>query len=264
MSKRKKSIYLVLKGRQTGVYQEWDGTQGAKAQVEGYAGAIFKSFYTSEEATNWLKSQSVTPLPPALRKWLDDQEKAPHNSASKSLQSIVENHLQGGGIVIFTDGSTLGNPGPGGYAAVILKNQHRQEIRGGFRLTTNNRMELYACIAALETIIAPSNVLIITDSAYVYRATSQGWLQRWIQNGWRRGDGKTVENQDLWQKLHHLHQKHTVKYYWIKGHNATVENERCDRLAVTSAQAPNLPPDPGYRRNHPPPEGTNSIQRRSR
>jgi ribonuclease HI len=108
-------------------------------------------------------------------------------------------------------------------------------------------MELYACIAALETLQTPTNVYLITDSTYVYRAVHQGWLQRWAQNGWKRRDGKAIENRDLWQRLNDLHQQHRVVYTWIKGHNATLENERCDHLAASSAKAPNLPEDPGYR-----------------
>lgn len=252
MSSRRKSIYLILKGHQPGVYQQWEGLEGAKIQVEGFANAAYKGFYTTEEAYNWLKSQAKEPLPSSLQKWLAEQEKVSENHSSKSL---VKNHLQAGGTVIFTDGSSLGNPGPGGYAAVILYNQNRREISGGFRLTTNNRMELYACIAALESIHPPARVLLITDSAYVYQAVTQGWLQRWAMNGWKRRDGKAVENLDLWQRLYHLCQIVTVEFYWIKGHNATKENEHCDRLANTVARKPDLPEDQGYRLHHPSPTG---------
>lgn len=246
MSSRKKSIYIILKGYKPGVYQQWEGPEGAKIQVEGFANAVFKGFYTAEEAYNWLKAQAKEPLPASLQRWLAEQEHGAANQPSKSLNSLIENHLSTGGIVIFTDGSSLGNPGPGGYAAIILSKQNRREICGGFRFTTNNRMELYACIAALESIQPPQEVFLITDSAYVYRANTEGWLQRWAKNGWKRHDGKTIENLDLWQRLYHLCQIFTVEFYWIKGHNATVENERCDHLAVTSAQAPHLPEDQGY------------------
>lgn len=243
MSKRNKSIYLVLKGHQPGVYTHWQGRQGAKAQVEGFQGATYKGFYTSEEACNWLKSQSQQPLPPTLQQWLVEQERAGTDNA---LDSLVKNHLQNRGIVIFSDGSTLGNPGPGGYAAVILTGKTRREISSGFRFTTNNRMELMACIAALESLQPPAKVLVITDSAYVYRPIAEGWLQRWANTNWLRRDGKMIENVDLWQRLYRLCQTFRVQCHWIKGHNDTVENERCDRLALIAAQNPTLPEDPGY------------------
>jgi ribonuclease HI len=243
MSKRTKSIYLVVQGRQPGVYTQWEGSQGAKAQVSGVHGAIYKGFYTSEEACNWLKSQSHQSLPPALMQWLVEQESVGTDNA---LDSLVKNHLHNRGTVIFTDGSTLGNPGPGGYAAVILTSQTRRELSGGFRLTTNNRMELMACIAALESLQPRAQVLLITDSAYVYRPTVEGWLMRWANTNWKRRDGKTIENVDLWQRLFRLCQTFRVEFHWIKGHNATVENERCDRLALNAAHHPGLPEDPGY------------------
>ncbi|MFN3309970.1 MAG: ribonuclease HI [Anaerolineales bacterium] len=246
MPSRRKSLYVVLKGHQPGVYPQWEGSEGAKIQVEGFGNAVYKGFYTAEEASNWLKSQAKEPLPPPLMKWLIEQERKAANHSSKSLKSLTETHLQAGGTVIFTDGATLGNPGRGGYAAAILQNENRREISGGFRLTTNNRMELYACIAALESIQPPQKVLLITDSAYIYRATMQGWLQRWAENGWKQRRGRAVENRDLWQRLHRLCQCFTVEVYWIKGHNATLENERCDWLANRAAQKPNLPEDQGY------------------
>lgn len=246
MNSRKKTIYIVLKGHQPGVYLQWEGSEGAKIQVEGFGNAVYKGFYTTEEACNWLKSQAKEPLPPPLKKWLTEQEGKAANQSSKSLKFLTENHLKAGGTVIFTDGATLGNPGRGGYAAVILQNQSRRELSGGFRLTTNNRMELYACIAALESIQPPQKVFLITDSAYVYRPMRQGWLQRWAENGWKRRGGRMVENRDLWQRLHRLCQHFTIEVYWIKGHNATLENERCDRLANRAAQKPDLPEDQGY------------------
>jgi len=244
MSKRTKSIYLVLKGQQPGIYTQWEGPQGAKAQVEGVRGAIYKGFYTAKEACNWLKSQTHQPLPPTLQQWLVEQEST---GTDNDMDSLVKNHLHNHGIVIFTDGSSLGNPGPGGYAAVILTSQTRRELSGGFRFTTNNRMELMACIAALESLQPPAQVLVITDSAYVYRPTTEGWLLRWANTNWKRRDGTTIENVDLWQRLYRLCQIFRVEFHWIKGHNATVENERCDRLALNAAHLPSLPEDPGYR-----------------
>ncbi|MCS7248214.1 MAG: ribonuclease HI [Anaerolineales bacterium] len=246
MGKRQKLLYLVLRGRKPGVYLAWEGLEGAKLQVDGFANALYRGFYTTEEAVHWLKAQTERPLPESLQEWLAKQEEALASSSSPSLRSKIENHLRSGGTVIFTDGCALGNPGPGGYAAVILRDSAREELSGGFRSTTNNRMELYACIAALEHLQPPAQVLLITDSAYVFRATTEGWLQNWATNGWKRRDGKTIQNLDLWQRFHRLCQVFSVEFHWIKGHNATAENERCDHLALSSAQQSELPEDPGY------------------
>ncbi len=245
MSKHNKSIYIVIKGHQPGVYTQWDGSDGANAQVEGFAGAVYRGFYNREEAANWLKSQPSHLLTPPLQRWLKEQS----NQNADTLKDRVQDILQKGGIVIFIDGSSLGNPGRGGYGALIIDNQGQREISGGFRRTTNNRMELYACIAALESLRHPSAVLVITDSAYLYRATSEGWLNRWARSGWKGRDGKLVENIDLWQRLFRLCQTLPIEFYWIKGHNSTIENERCDRLATSAAQQPHLPEDTGYQRH---------------
>ncbi len=247
MSKRKKSIYIVIKGYQPGVYSEWEGYAGAKPQVEGFIGSVYKGFFTAEEAYNWLKSQPAQLLSPSHQKWLAEQK----DEQGSSLNKRIEDHLQSGGVVIFTDGSTLGNPGRGGFGAVIIDQHGRRELSGGFRLTTNNRMELYACIAALEGLEPPSRVLLITDSAYIHRATSEGWLQKWSKNHWQRGDAQPVMNADLWQRLFVLCQQFSVEFYWIKGHNANQENERCDQLASSAAKDRSLPEDQGYRMRHP-------------
>jgi len=146
-------------------------------------------------------------------------------------------------VTIYTDGSCLGNPGPGGYAAVLLAGPHRLELSKGFSGTTNNRMEIMAVIAGLETLTTRSAVEIVTDSQYVKNAFTARWLAGWQKNGWKTAAKQPVKNQDLWKKLVPLIAAHEVKWRWVRGHNGTPENERCDVLARTAASGRNLPKD---------------------
>ena len=150
-------------------------------------------------------------------------------------------------VVIYTDGACIGNPGPGGYGAVLLQGERRREISGGFRLTTNNRMEIMAVVAALEALNKPSQVQVYSDSQYVVNAMSKGWAARWKANGWRRNKREMAINPDLWERLLGLCQTHEVEFRWLRGHSGVRENERCDRLAVAAARQANLPSDTGYR-----------------
>ncbi|HKP97559.1 MAG TPA: ribonuclease HI [Fibrobacteria bacterium] len=149
-------------------------------------------------------------------------------------------------ITIYTDGGCLGNPGPGGYGAVLLYRDHRKELSGGYRLTTNNRMELMGAIAALEALKARSKAVLHTDSQYVVNAMEKGWAQKWRRNGWRKPDKQPAMNPDLWERLLDLCSRHEVKFAWVRGHAGNVENERCDALANQAATRKDLPPDPGY------------------
>ena len=133
-------------------------------------------------------------------------------------------------IDLYTDGSCLGNPGPGGYGAVMVYGKHRKELAGGFRLTTNNRMELMAAISALETLTRASEITITTDSAYVKNGVTQ-WIHGWKRNGWRTADRKPVKNAELWQRLDAAQARHKVRWEWIKGHAGHAENEHADELA---------------------------------
>ncbi|SDL81706.1 ribonuclease HI [Catalinimonas alkaloidigena] len=145
-------------------------------------------------------------------------------------------------ITIYTDGASRGNPGPGGYGVVLKYQQHRKELSEGFRLTTNNRMELLAVIRALEALKWPgAPVTIYTDSRYVADAVEKGWLKNWIAKGFK---GK--KNEDLWMRFWHLSQNYKVRFKWVRGHAGNVENERCDELAVAAALQPNLKPDKGF------------------
>ena len=145
-------------------------------------------------------------------------------------------------IIIYTDGAASGNPGPGGYGAVLMSGKHRKELSGGFRKTTNNRMELLAVILALEALKkAPSNVHIYSDSKYVIDSIDKKWVYGWIKKGFK---GK--KNADLWMRFMKAYQKHHVKFTWVKGHANIPENERCDFLAVQAYKQGNLQVDYGY------------------
>ncbi|GGF80776.1 ribonuclease HI [Alteromonas lipolytica] len=147
-------------------------------------------------------------------------------------------------VHIYTDGSCLGNPGPGGYGAILIYGKHRKEISEGFTLTTNNRMELLATIEALNLLTKPCQVELTTDSQYVKNGINQ-WIHNWRRNGWRTKDKKPVKNADLWQALDEAIKPHEVNWHWVKGHSGHPENERCDDLARSAAEAPTKE-DTGY------------------
>ena len=135
-------------------------------------------------------------------------------------------------VEIFTDGACSGNPGPGGWGAVLRYNGREKELSGGEINTTNNRMELTAVIEALGCLKEPCSVTLTTDSKYVADAISKGWAVSWQKNGWRKADKKPTLNSDLWEKLLNLLKTHDVTINWVKGHAGHPENERCDALAV--------------------------------
>jgi ribonuclease HI len=151
-------------------------------------------------------------------------------------------------ILIFTDGACLGNPGPGGYGVVLLYGARRREICGGFRQTTNNRMELMAAIVGLETLRYRCAVTIYTDSQYVAESIMKGWAARWRANNWKRNEKDRALNPDLWERLLDLCDQHDVRFEWLRGHAGNTENEHCDHLAVSAAQGKELPADEGYER----------------
>jgi ribonuclease HI len=145
-------------------------------------------------------------------------------------------------ITIYTDGAASGNPGKGGYGVVLISGKHRLEKSGGFRLTTNNRMELMAVITGLEALkIEGSRVVIYTDSRYVADSVEKGWVFQWESK-----DFKKKKNPDLWLRFLNAYRKHKVKFVWIKGHANNTENELCDRLAVKASRGENLMEDTGY------------------
>jgi ribonuclease HI len=133
-------------------------------------------------------------------------------------------------VNIFTDGACSGNPGPGGWAAILRSGAHEREISGGERATTNNRMELMAVISALQALKGPSEITIHTDSRYVMDGASK-WMKNWKKNGWKTADKKPVKNDELWRTLDEALKPHQVRWHWVEGHAGHPENERCDQLA---------------------------------
>ena len=133
-------------------------------------------------------------------------------------------------VEIFTDGACRGNPGPGGWGAVLRYKGTEKTLHGGEALTTNNRMELMAAIAALEALKRPSKVMLTTDSQYVKKGITE-WMKDWKRRGWKTADRKPVKNIDLWQRLDEVVAKHQVKWHWVRGHTGHEENERADALA---------------------------------
>ena len=149
-------------------------------------------------------------------------------------------------VTVYTDGACLGNPGRGGYGIVLLYQGHRRELSGGYRKTTNNRMEIMAAIVGLEVLREKCRVTLFSDSEYLVKAMSEGWAQKWRANGWRRSKREKALNPDLWDRLLRLCEHHEVQFSWVKGHARTPENVRCDELALQAAQQPDLPDDKGY------------------
>lgn len=139
-------------------------------------------------------------------------------------------------INIYTDGACSGNPGKGGWGAVLVYKGNEKEMSGGSADTTNNRMELTAVIEALKQLKEVCNVTLTTDSKYVCDAVTKGWVYSWKKNGWKKADKKPALNVDLWEELLPLLEKHNVTFNWVKGHNGHPYNERCDRLAVSFYQ----------------------------
>ena len=149
-------------------------------------------------------------------------------------------------VTIYTDGACEGNPGPGGYGIVMMYDGHRRELSAGYRLTTNNRMEILAVIRALEALTERCAVTVHSDSRYVIDGIEKGWAARWRANGWMRAKRQAAINPDLWGRLLELCDAHDVTFRWVPGHSGIAENERCDRLAVQAARSANLQTDEAY------------------
>jgi ribonuclease HI len=220
--------YAVARGMKPGVYHDWFGPEGAEAQVRGYSGAVYKGFSSLGEAKQWLKN----PIPAG--------------SGSKKGALLERTAPSSEKIVIHTDGSCRGNPGPGGYGVVIVRGAKRIELSEGFRLTTNNRMELMACIAALKALGTPSDVILYSDSRYVVNAINKGWARKWRTNQWMRTRTEAAENIDLWDQLLDLCDQYQVQFIWVHGHAGHSENERCDELATAATQGEELKEDHLY------------------
>ena len=228
MSKKKVKYYAVAVGRKPGIYKQWVGEEGAERQIKGYPGAVFKSFPSKEAAADFLKTHAAGDQPLPGQK--NDRR-----------------------MTIYTDGGAINNPGPGGYGAVILDGSNRRELSGGFRWTTNNRMELMACIVALKSLKLKSSVVLYTDSSYVVNGIEKGWAESWRANNWIKGDKKPARNKDLWEALLELSEKHRVSCRWVKGHAGNEGNERCDELVKEASARDDLPADKVYEAEHPMP-----------
>ena len=145
-------------------------------------------------------------------------------------------------VILYSDGSSRGNPGPGGYGTILQYTDragvlHEKEISEGFRDTTNNRMELMGVIAGLEALLKPCSVDVWSDSQYVIKAFNDHWIDGWKKRGWKKADGKPVLNEELWKRLLLAAEPHEITWHWVKGHDGHPENERCDALATAAADA---------------------------
>jgi ribonuclease HI len=233
----KKKYYAVAAGRKPGIYTDWFGPHGAQVQVVGFQGAIYKGFATRQEAQAFMAADR----PPARRGAGKSRPKKARPTAAATAPTAADDR-----IVIYTDGSSLGNPGPGGYGVVIPSDSGDRELSAGFRRTTNNRMELLACIVGLEELQSPAAVALYSDSRYVVDGITRGWARNWRRNGWRKSNGSPALNPDLWERLLALCSRHDVRFVWVKGHAGNPGNERCDQLATQAAAQPDLPADEGY------------------
>lgn len=229
----KKKFYAIAKGRKPGIYTDWPT---AEAQVKGFGGARFKGFLSRAQAEAWIKDPG-TPV------------KRSKSSRKSSPKEYKKPKLSDDCIEIYTDGGAIGNPGPGGYGAVIVKDGKKEELYGGYIHTTNNRMELMACIKGIGALSATDRpVALFSDSSYVVNGISKGWAKGWRKRGWKKSDGNPAINPDLWKQLLDLTNDLKISFHWVKGHAGHPLNERCDELAVQSARGENLFEDKGYDR----------------
>lgn len=238
-------------GREPGIYRTWEE---CKAQVDGYPRAQYKGFGSLEEAEEYLgyvkttkpdgdKPSAAKPsrAPGAPKKKLGTERGEDEAKALEMLET--SDGLKH--VVIYTDGACVGNPGPGGYGVVLLHGEQRKEFSRGFRLTTNNRMEMLACIVGLQSLNQASAVTLYSDSQYVINSMTKGWARGWKKNNWKRKDGD-VPNADLWRQMLDLCDKHKIKFNWVRGHSGNKENERCDQLARGAALGFDMEIDSGY------------------
>ncbi len=225
----KKKIYAVAVGRKTGIFHSWDEVKG---YVDGFKGAVYKSFGSSEEASRWLQNPSYS------------------SSGDKKTVKTAPPEFGSDTIVIYSDGGSINNPGPGGYGAVVIEGEKIQELSQGFRHTTNNRMELLGVISALEFVgKTEKQIRVFTDSKYVVNGISKGWAKSWRSNGWRKSNNEPALNSDLWERLLQLTAHINVDFNWVKGHAGDFYNERCDELAVMSANSKNQKIDSFFENN---------------
>lgn len=217
-------VYAVKVGMTPGLYYSWEE---CKAVVNGYPGAKYKSFATEEEANAWLNGQTIT---------------------KPTVSHEIDEFADGATVCIYADGASKGNPGPGGYGCVVKTllpdgTITREELSGGFDLTTNNRMELMGILSGIVSLNKPSVVNVFSDSSCTITALNNGRLDKISKNPYI---ADSFPNKDLWLSLAASAKKHELRYHWIKGHDGYAENERCDKLAVAAAQKTNKRQDDGY------------------
>jgi len=242
--RKKKKYYAVAIGRKPGVYMQWFGEDGAEIQVSGFPRARFKGFASCKEAEKWITGIKNNPKPAKSPKRLKiKNDTAPAQSTPPQKTHTIN---QGKMITIYTDGGCINNPGRGGYGVVLYDAGKKKELTGGFRYTTNNRMELMACIVGLQSLESQGNVIIYTDSKYVVNGIMKGWAHRWQRNDWMRNAEEEALNADLWALLLDLCDNHQVNFKWVKGHAGNRDNERCDYMAGQAMQKDDLPPDRVY------------------
>ena len=239
---KKKKYYAVAVGKKPGIYTEWFGANGAEIQVRGFPGAVFKGFPTLQEAKDFLAQKPNRIFGSGTGK--KTRRPAAAGGSVSKRQQVDDSATDR--LVIYTDGGCINNPGPGGYGVVIQNGDTTQELSGGFRLTTNNRMELLACIVGLRALTEPTAVALHSDSRYVVNGITKGWAKKWRANGWMRNKTERAINPDLWAQLLDLCDRHDVKFIWVKGHAGNPLNERCDELATRAATSGNLAIDENY------------------
>ncbi len=240
----KKKYYAVAVGRSTGIFTQWFGEGGAEKLVRGYTGAVYKGFPTIEEARAFIEANKGRKKKPATTAKKKTSSRSKTTAGQKAPAPVKP-----GQIVMYTDGGALGNPGPGGYGAVIIENGKTKELSKGYRNTTNNRMELMAVIAGLSAIKKSSSIVLHSDSKYVVNGITKGWAKKWKANDWKKSDKSPALNTDLWDQLLKLCDKHDVEFRWVKGHAGIAGNERCDELAVKAASGSRLAVDRIYEKS---------------
>lgn len=224
-----RKFYAIAVGARPGIYENWPD---AHAQVKGYPGARYKGFPTRQEAELWLDNPVLTRTA----------------AKGKAGQAAVDTSPKAGEVSIYTDGGARFNPGPGGYGVVQIYNGETKELSGGYQHTTNNRMELMACIVALRALeYRDKPVTLYSDSQYVVNSINKGWAKGWRKRGWTKADKQPAINPDLWAELLELIDGLDITFKWVKGHAGHPQNERCDELAVAWSGKSNLPVDKGYK-----------------
>ncbi|MRR14095.1 ribonuclease HI, partial [archaeon] len=236
-----KRYYVVVRGRNPGIYEAWFGPEGARVQIDSFPGAVYKGFSSYEDALAYA-GRPVRPGKSARKPQGTGSGSSPGNQDGDK-ETSPENTL-----LIYTDGGCISNPGPGGYGIVVIDGDLRKEISGGFKLTTNNRMELMAGIIGLKSVTGTNNkpVAVYSDSRYFVDGITKGWARRWRRNGWMRDNTHPAENIDLWAELLDLCEIHKPRFFWVKGHAGHSENERCDVLARQAALGDHLDRDLAY------------------